>query len=331
MSENSAHLRVETHSRRPTVDPAAETRTTAIITGQDGVIARSQALAAGLTPAMIRRKLRRRDWTRVYDGVYVNHTGECTWRQRAWSAVLDADPAAIADVSVLNFGIGGAIHIAVGSGRKVVEHKGVVVHHRARFNESVHWNLRPPRLSVEEAALDVADGAKTEREAIATLTRVASDRRFGIDAYTLLAAVKRRRRMRRREFLTGILRDITEGTCSVLEHRYLHDVERAHGLPAPVKQSPTTVGRAGLRDNEYPEFGLIVELDGRLGHDDAASRDQDLERDLDAATIAHTTIRLGYGQVFDRPCATAAKIAMLLNARGWHGPLAACPTCGHHD
>ncbi|WP_075052015.1 hypothetical protein [Gordonia malaquae] len=48
-------------------------------------------------------------------------------------------------------------------------------------------------------------------------------------------------------------------------------VERAHGLPAPLRQAPTGVGRPGFRDLDYPEWGVVVELDGRLGHADAVS------------------------------------------------------------
>ena len=45
------------------------------------------------------------------------------------------------------------------------------------------------------------------------------------------------------------------------------------------------------RDVEYDDF--VVELDGRLFHDDTAARDRDLERDLDAAVEGKDTIRLG--------------------------------------
>ncbi|SFB90212.1 hypothetical protein SAMN04487968_102223 [Nocardioides terrae] len=69
---------------------------------------------------------------------------------------------------------------------------------------------------------------------------------------------------------------------------------------------------------DYPELGLAFELDGRLGHDGSAARDRDLERDLDAAVDAgRTTIRIGWGQVFDRPCSTAAELGRLLQQRGW--------------
>lgn len=64
---------------------------------QDGVIARHQAIGAGCTPVQVARRVRRREWTPVHPGVYVNHTGPLTWRQRAWAAVLAYRPAAALD------------------------------------------------------------------------------------------------------------------------------------------------------------------------------------------------------------------------------------------
>ncbi|MFV8246203.1 hypothetical protein [Mycolicibacterium peregrinum] len=78
------------------------------------------------------------------------------------------------------------------------------------------------------------------------------------------------------------------------------------------------------RDAEYGER-LVVELDGRVFHDSATLRDADFERDLDAAVDGRSTVRLSYGQVFDRPCRTASKIAQLLQR---HGIVVAGRACG---
>lgn len=68
---------------------------------QSGVVARRQVLAAGQTDNDIRRRLRRRAWAQVHPGVYVDHTGALTWLQRAWAAVLFAEPAALCHDSAL--------------------------------------------------------------------------------------------------------------------------------------------------------------------------------------------------------------------------------------
>lgn len=84
-----------------------------------------------------------------------------------------------------------------------------------------------------------------------------------------------------------------------------------------------------FRDTEHTN-GLIIELDGRLFHDTATQRDIDLERDLDAAVAGKDTVRLGWGQVFDRTCETTSKVAALHRLRGWAGVPSSCglPDCG---
>lgn len=303
----------------------AEAAVAALLLKQDGVISRKQVVACGHQPHYIRRMLRRKNWAAVLPGIYVNHTGVPTWRQRVWAAVLDAAPAAVGDVSVLNFG-SGPIHIVVGCGRTITPRKGVVVHRRSRIDESLAPGLAPPRLTAEEAALDIADGAATELTAIATLSEAVNKRLT--TGEQLLATLRARPRMRRRDLLQRVCRDIADGTCSVLEHHYFTDVESVHGLPVPQRQVETTVGRKGFRDVEYTEYGVVVELDGRLGHADFVSRDRDMERDLDAAARAdRITIRLGTGQVFGRPCSTARKVAAVLVSRGWIGTVQRCPSC----
>lgn len=88
------------------------------------------------------------------------------------------------------------------------------------------------------------------------------------------------------------------------------------------------MGRHGYRDLDYPTWRVAIELDGRPAHDGAFARDRDLERDLDAMIEdGRVTIRLGWGQVYERPCATAQKVARLLTRQGWRGATKACPDC----
>lgn len=87
--------------------------------------------------------------------------------------------------------------------------------------------------------------------------------------------------------------------------------------------------RVRYRDALYAGHGVAVEMDGRLFHDDARQRDADFDRDLAAAASATSTVRVSWGQVFDRPCWTAAQVARVLRSHGWEGRArpcgAACP------
>lgn len=230
-----------------------------ILDEQDGVIARRQALDCGCTASQIRRLLRRREWAVVYQGIYVTHTGPPTWRQRAWAAVLDAYPAALCHRSVMP-DPGEMIHILIDSDRKVTARPGVVVHRRPSLDPHVVWTVNPSKLRVHEAVLDMAATARTDMEAIACLADAVNARITA--APQLIAALAERSRIPRRALIRAVLTGIADGTCSVLEHRYLTHVERAHGLPRPIRQAPTAFGPPGRRDMDYPDWGVIVELDG---------------------------------------------------------------------
>jgi hypothetical protein len=298
---------------------------------QSGVVSRRQALTAGLTPSDVRRLLRRRTWVTIHPGVYVDHTGEPTWLQRAWAAVLLAWPAALCHESALRVADGpgrtadGPVHVAIDRHRKISAPSGVVIHRVADLERRVRWNLGPPRYRYEEAALDVAASAASELAAIGTLAAAVQSRRT--TARRMLETLEQRERTTRRRWMIGVLADVADGACSVLEHGYATRVERAHGLPRATRQVRATT-TLGVVYRDAVSENVVIELDGRLFHDTAAQRDRDLDRDLDAAVAGHTSVRIGYGQVFDRPCLTAARIAVLLTQRGWTGRPSACgPDC----
>jgi hypothetical protein len=278
--------------------------------------------------------LRKRLWAPVFEGVYVDHTGELSWIQRAWAAVLFSWPAALSHDSALRVADGpgrrdaveSPVHVAVARPRKLTAPDGVRIHRRDRLDAQVLWNLGPPRVRYEHAALDVAVAASTEFGTIAALASSVSSRRT--TAERMLAAMASRERLPRRAWITRVLSDIAEGTCSVLEHGYLARVERPHALPRARRQEMGS-GRSGriYRDAAYP-YPLKVELDGRLSHESTDGRDRDFDRDLLTLVQGEFTTRLSWGQVFDRPCWTAAQIGMLLQRLGWGGTPTPCgPTC----
>lgn len=304
-----------------------------LLVDQDGVVTRGQAVRAGLTDNDLARLRRRRELVPLHRGVYVTHTGRPTWLEQAWGAVLLCGPAALAGHSALRAAEGPGsrrpttpLEVVVHRDRAPVVPPGIVLRRTAHLDERVRWDLSPPRVRYDEAALDVAAASPSEFQALSELSRAVQGRRTTADR--LLETLSRRGRIARRPWLESVLRDVTEGACSVLEHGYFTRVERAHGL-SPARRQVRDRPGAGVvyRDVEYVE-GLIVELDGRLFHDTTAQRDADLDRDLLAATFGKDTVRLSYGQVFDRPCWTAGHIGVLLRARGWRGaPWRCSPLC----
>lgn len=306
-----------------------------ILRDQDGVISRHQLLVAGATRTTVARSLRRGELVTVVPGVYVDHNGPLTWHQRAWAAVLHAWPAALCGSSALRAAEGpgrrgresGPVHVAVAVERRVLAVPGIEVHRTVDFAERVLWARSPPRLQYEDAVLDVAAAARDDLEAVAVLADACGARRT--TAARLLERLAARRRIARRAWLTAVLQDVAAGTCSVLEHGYLERVVRPHRLPVGEMQAArTTSGGSVLRDVEHADLALAIELDGRLFHSTVEARDADLDRDLDAsADSGMVTVRLGFGQVFRRPCRTAERIARVMQRQGWDGSLMTCPAC----
>ena len=106
-------------------------------------------------------------------------------------------------------------------------------------------------------------------------------------------------------------------------------MQRAHGLPEPVKQAKFLKpdGGGGYRDRCYPEYGrLVIELDGKRFHPDE-QRGRDRERDNQAA-VTGSTLRYGWNDVTRKACETAEQEAAALRHRGWTGTLTPCsPSC----
>jgi hypothetical protein len=306
-----------------------------ILRSQGGLISRRQALGAGLGTSGIARKIRRREWAVVHPGVFIDHTGPLSWHERAWAAVLFSWPAALCHESAIRAAEGPGrrgrdddqIHVAVARSRHLVAPPGVRLHRNSGLLEQVRWNLGPPRVRYEDAVLDAAAEAKSDLASIAILADACGARRT--TALRLLDAAKARPRLAKRSWLTGILADVAAGTCSVLEHGYLTRVERPHGLPKGERQRSHRHRESQVfRDVEYDEVGVVVELDGRLHHASAQARDADMDRDLDAAVENRETLRVSYGQVFERACWTANRVAGVLQNRGWSGSPRAGGECG---
>ncbi|EGD40943.1 hypothetical protein NBCG_04643 [Nocardioidaceae bacterium Broad-1] len=295
---------------------------------QDGVASRAQLTFGGYTPNDVRRAIRRREMQAVHRGVYVTHTGPLTWPQRAWAAVLYAEPAALCGPSVLEPQRTGEaeapIHVAIEHARRLDPPPGVVIHRVVGLSRQTFAAARPPRLKLEDNALLQARGATSEIDVIGLLTDTIGRR--GVTTDAVRAALKRHPRLPRRAFIRDLLSDADAGTCSVLEHAYLARVERAHGLPAGTRQSQrlTPTGKE-FRDVEYEAYGLVVELDGRLNHESWRAQGRDADRDLDDLALGgRATARLRWHQVFSTSCRTAARIAQILKANGWKGDPIPC-------
>ena len=203
---------------------------------------------------------------------------------------------------------------------------GLIVHRSARIMAARHPCQAPPRTRVEETVLDLVQAARSFDDALGWASAACGARLTTPGRIT--AAMTQRAKLRFRVPLQLALGDITSGAHTVLEYRYLHDVERPHGLPRAERQVRVLRGRRSeYRDALYQEYLVAVETDGRMAHP-AETRWADVRRDNAAAADGVVTLRYGWSNVTARPCLVAAEVGAVLARRGWPGPVRPCgPGC----
>lgn len=287
---------------------------------QDGVVARHQLEASGAAPHDLKRWVRNRLLARVHPGVYVDHTGLLTDRQQVWAAVLACGPGA---AHCLADRPHPPIHVAIDARRRNVPPPGVRLHRVRGLAAQVLDTASPPRLRPEHDVLLAIDLAERDEDVVRLLTDAVRSR--ATTAARIREVVVSRSRLRHRGLVLAVLHDAENGTHSVLEWRYLRDVERAHGLPAATWQRRRRAGgRVEYADAIYERQQVVVEIDGRAGHEGWDAENRDGRRDLDQAAEGWLPVRLRSRQVLRDSCETAGRIAMLLQSRGWTGSLRRC-------
>ena len=295
---------------------------------QCGVLSRGQALDLGVSADTLRWRLSSGRWQRLHRGVYTTFSGRPSREAMLWAAVLRIGPGAAlshytaAELAGLSAGKSSLIHVSVGRDQHVRPVSGIAVHRSERIRVARHPALLPPRTRIEETVLDLAQTARTMEDAFSWLARACGGRLT--TAGRLQAAMLSRKRVRWRAELAVALADIASGAHSALEYRCLRDVERAHGLPQPVRQARARRGaHTEYRDSLYGRYGVAVETDGRLAHAGVA-RWRDIRRDNAAAADGIITLRYGWADITEHPCEVAAEIATVLRRRGWKGTPRRC-------
>jgi very-short-patch-repair endonuclease len=297
---------------------------------QAGVVTRSQALAAGVSPSKIRSLLERGAWRARYGGIYLTFSEPAPRLSIMWATVLAAgEGAALSHYSAAELaGFGekrrNAVHVTIPHHRRVDGLPDVILHRSRRLDADRHPIRMPPQTRVEATALDLASVSGSLDEAIGWLTSACSRRLTTPER--LLDGLEARQRVRWRRELKAAIGDIGSGAQSLLELRYLRRVERAHGLPAGKRQA--RLGGHIYDDVRYPAFCLVVELDGRVSHA-AEATFRDLARDNVAAIRSDVVLHYGWDDVTESPCRVAEQVAGVLAKHGWTGHPRRCrlPNC----
>ncbi|GAA2475651.1 hypothetical protein [Terrabacter carboxydivorans] len=300
-------------------------RLRAQVKGQAGLDTRGQAVASGIGDEAIRWALATGRWTTAHPGVYLTTPGRDDWEVRAVAALLFVGgPVALCGPSAaLAWGLDrrepGAVHVIVPAGRRASIRPGIVVLRSRRFDERIDGFAWPHRTTVEHTVLDLGMRAPLDR-VLAVAARACQQRLT--DEARLAGALAGRSDQTHRALLRECLADVGEGAESAAEVRYIRDVERAHGLPAAVRQYD--LGDRRRCDNLYLAEQLVLEVDGRLAHEGWGARVRDGIRDRASARVGRLTVRAFWTDVAVTPCALAVEVADLLRIRGWTGSPRAC-------
>jgi hypothetical protein len=293
---------------------------------QDGTIAVSQAVSAGMTSKSVRDQVRAGRWQVMHRGVYAAFTGKPGRRAEFWGALLRAGPDAMlshqsaAELWGLLNGPSPVIHVTVPHDSDPGRYgpiDGVAIHRSRVVERARHPALTPPRTRIEETVLDLVVAARDFDEAYDWICRAVGRRRT--TAARIEMALETRARMRWRLETELALGYAAGGALSVLELRYARGVERAHGLPAATRQALVrqATGNRYL-DNLYEQYRACVEIDGAAAHpEDEQWRDKGRDR-WNSVHEKIETIRVGVPDLVnqERLCRTAADVAAWLSGRG---------------
>lgn len=297
------------------------------------MVSAAQLRSCGVTWSQLRANLAGRRWRRVHPGVYAVFTGALPELSRVWAAVLWAGDGAVVVREAAGWLWGlfpelpSVLTIAVPHGRpRRTRAAGVRLVQNTLLATIAHPVRRPPVTTVEDTVLEIVRRA-TRATVVIDIVLQACQERLTTPG-RLAAAARRRGRLRWRGLVTDVLADVRDGVTTPLERRYVHDVERPHGLPRGLRNRGEGAGAARrYRDVRYRRWKLVVELDGRAAHPQDEREYDDL-RDNEIALRQERTLRFGWRSVTGSPCLVAGQVATLLAAGGWPGPVRRCgPAC----
>ena len=295
-----------------------------LIASQHGVLSRSQALTAGMSPAAVRTELARGRWHHAAPSVYLLAGHGRTWTQRLWVAQLQGGPGSCCSFESAGR-LNGFDEVPAGLVVLSVPHAQRRRIHGARVHRVD--DLAPHHV-VELDGLRVTTPARTIVDLAAVLhiarlrvlvEHAVVDRRASLAQVGAVLDTVRRKGKPGVTRLCRVLDDLGPGTSipnGELE-RMFEPVLIRSGLPRPLYEHPLPgVGpRAGFVDRYWPDARMIVELDGRRWHTRRQQLLVDQDRTLQAQAAGIETTRLLWEHVVHDPDGTAAALRSIHERR----------------
>ncbi|MGB8020107.1 MAG: type IV toxin-antitoxin system AbiEi family antitoxin domain-containing protein [Candidatus Nanopelagicales bacterium] len=302
---------------------------------QEGVVTAEQALAAGLTRRILRDRVAAGQWQRLHRGVLLATAAGPTLPARMWAAHLATGGLGVVGGAAAGHAWGllagsfqptSQLLVLVPDGLHV-QPGGLIVRRVREPMALAHPARRPPVLSVERTVLDLVRLAPTDATAAEVVLRACRLRLTTPDR--ILGAMSRQPRVARRRLLASMCQAARAGIQSPLELEYGRRVARPHGLPVGRGQArDLDSGGVVYRDLVIEPYGVVIELDGRLGHEAEADILRDHRRDNRATLTGLATLRFGWLAVIETPCEAAWQVEQLLRMCGWRARARPCgPSC----
>jgi len=287
--------------RRCDVDP----HLAHLISAQDQVLHRHQALAAGLSADAIRHRVRHKQWQILLPQVYLCHPGEPARRQRLIAALLycGAD-SAIDGVDACRYhGLKGVavddvtVHMAVPPASKARSRAWVVVRQAAHFTVCRSDALR--YVDPATAVIAATRRATSARRVLAVVSE-ATQRRIATPDELLRAHLLGP--PKNAKLADDALGHVRRGVRSVPEGEFRTLAEAVPLLPPLLYNCVLRMpdGRRVSPDALAPDCPLIHETNGRVAHER-----EDLFQDMQARhdyltacgfTVLHNSPRRIYGE-----------------------------------
>jgi hypothetical protein len=295
-----------------------------------GAVHLSDCRTAGMGEDRVRYLVESGRWQSPYPRVFATFSGPLPLLTRQFAALLYAgEGAALSHESAgASFGLcrdPDLIHVTVPYQREVTDQPGLRIHRsRTIMPSDCHPALSPRRTRIERTVLDLLADRRTADAALGLVADAIRSRATTPDR--LRAALEQRPRTRWRRIITDALPDLSRGAQSPLELRDAR-LRRIHSLPKGRRQVRRLRDGTEYLDVVIDEFGLHVELDGRLGHDRAREIWRDMRRDNASEVRGMSHLRYGWADLADRSCEVAIEQARVLSRRGWQGRFRRCPRC----
>ena len=296
-----------------------------VASSQSLIASRRQLISAGIPRWYIRNELDRRRWQLTGRQTVAIHNGPLDQRATWWIAVLEVGcRAALDGVCALQAsGLTGLkdtdIVVATPKGSTPGHPKGVRVRETRRYRSADVIQVGIPRMKPAVAAVHAALWARSDRQAKLFVVMTVQQRLAPVEA--VAEVVDTVKRHLRRKVLKALMVELAAG-AQTLGELDVAAAMRRRGLPEPSRQSiRKRPGGKEYLDVEWPEFRLVLEIDG-AGHEEAAQVLKDFVRDLRLLSEGRDVMRLSMlAWAIDQDAVLDA-IEQVFRSRGW-APVAA--------